>query len=49
MEKEILVEGVETEAQIELLTTLNVDYLQGFYFSRPIPKDDFIALVGGAN
>ena len=48
MKKEILVEGVETEAQIELLTTLKVDYLQGFYFSKPIPKDDFIALVGAA-
>ena len=42
MHKKILVEGVETEAQIELLKKLNVDYLQGFYFSKPIPKSQFI-------
>ena len=45
MKKEILVEGVETEAQIDLLTRLHVDYLQGFYFSRPIPKDEFVKLI----
>ena len=42
MNKKILVEGVETESQIELLRKLKVDYLQGFYFSKPIPKDLFI-------
>ena len=45
MQKEILVEGVETEAQIALLKSLAVDYLQGFYFSKPVPKDDFIKLI----
>ncbi len=45
MGKKILVEGVETSAQIELLKKLGVDYLQGFYFSKPIPKDDFIDFI----
>ena len=45
MKKKILVEGVETEAQIELLAKMQVDYLQGFYFSKPIPKNDFIDLI----
>ena len=45
MEKKILVEGVETLAQIKLLENLKVDYLQGYYFSKPIPKKDFIALI----
>ena len=45
MEKKILVEGVETKEQIELLRKLGVDYLQGFYFSKPIPKDEFIQLI----
>ena len=42
MRKKIVVEGVETESQIELLEKLGVDYQQGFYFSKPIPKDIFI-------
>ena len=45
MDKEILVEGVETETQVKLLKELKVDYLQGFYYSRPVPKDDFIELI----
>ena len=47
MNKEILVEGVETAEQIELLEKLKVDYLQGFFFSKPIPEKDFIELIGG--
>ena len=38
----ILVEGVETIEQIRLLEELGVDYLQGYYFSKPISKVDFI-------
>ena len=45
MKKKILVEGVETEGQIHLLEKLKVDYLQGFYFSKPVPKDDFVKLI----
>ena len=45
MEKKILVEGVETAEQIKLLEKLGVDYLQGYFFSKPIPKDDFVALI----
>ena len=43
--KKILVEGVETKEQIELLKQFPVDYLQGFYFSKPIPKKDFLEFV----
>ncbi|MCR5292498.1 MAG: EAL domain-containing protein [Eubacterium sp.] len=49
MGKKILVEGVETAEQIELLKRLNVDYLQGFYFSKPIPLDDFMVLIREAS
>ena len=45
MKKKILVEGVETKEQVELLKRLGVDYLQGFYFSRPIPEKDFIEYI----
>lgn len=41
----VLVEGVETKEQVELLKTLQVDYLQGFYFSKPVPKKQFIQMI----
>ncbi|MCR4990694.1 MAG: EAL domain-containing protein [Lachnospiraceae bacterium] len=44
MNRLALVEGVETEEQVKLLKDLGVDYLQGYYFSKPVPRDEFIAL-----
>ena len=46
--KKSLVEGVETEAHIAVLRELGCDYLQGFYFSKPLPKEQFIALIRSA-
>ena len=43
--KKSLVEGVETEAHIAVLRELGCDYLQGFYFSKPLPKEQFISLL----
>jgi len=45
MGRKVLVEGVETKAQLDLLRDVGVDYLQGFYFSRPLPRDEFLTLV----
>ncbi|SEQ88822.1 EAL domain, c-di-GMP-specific phosphodiesterase class I (or its enzymatically inactive variant) [Lachnospiraceae bacterium NE2001] len=45
MKRKILVEGVETKEQKEMLEKLKVDYLQGYYFSKPIPKNDFVKLI----
>ncbi|MBP5261141.1 MAG: EAL domain-containing protein [Clostridiales bacterium] len=47
MNRKILVEGVETKAQIELLKPLGVNYLQGYYFSKPVPKDQFLKIIRG--
>lgn len=38
---ECIVEGVETEEQIELLKNNNCCLAQGFYFDRPLPPDVF--------
>lgn len=45
MHLSILVEGVETEAQIKLLEPMGVNYLQGYFFSKPVPKDKFLKIV----
>jgi EAL domain-containing protein (putative c-di-GMP-specific phosphodiesterase class I) len=36
-------EGVESAEQYELLKTMGCDQVQGFYFSLPLPADDFKA------
>jgi len=33
----VVVEGIETEAQCELATSLGADLGQGYYYTRPIP------------
>lgn len=38
----IVAEGVETEEMVKALEELGCDYLQGYYFSRPIPKNNFL-------
>jgi EAL domain-containing protein (putative c-di-GMP-specific phosphodiesterase class I)/GGDEF domain-containing protein len=45
MEKKALMEGVETEEQINILRELGCEYLQGYYFSKPLPKAEFIKLI----
>jgi diguanylate cyclase (GGDEF)-like protein/PAS domain S-box-containing protein len=39
------VEGVETREQLDFLLAHGVDEAQGYYFSRPLPPDDFSRLV----
>lgn len=43
----IVAEGVETAEQARVLTEMGCDYLQGYYFSRPVPASDFLNLLCG--
>lgn len=40
---QLIVEGVETEEQFELLNQLNCDGIQGYLISKPIPIDEYEA------
>ena len=41
----IVAEGIENKEMVEELTKLNVDYLQGFYYSKPIAADEYEKLL----
>ena len=42
MNLKIVVEGIETEEQKNFVSSLGCDYCQGFYFSKPLPKEEFL-------
>jgi diguanylate cyclase (GGDEF)-like protein len=41
----VIAEGVETEHQRDLLASAGCDYVQGYLFSKPLPVDEFKALL----
>lgn len=45
MDMHIVVEGVETRQLVEKFADMKCDYIQGYYFSRPIPEEDFVKFV----
>lgn len=42
MELDIVSEGIETKEQYDTMKDLGIRYIQGFYFSKPLPEEDFI-------
>ena len=40
-ELKVVAEGVESEEQFNILHKNNCDIYQGYYFSRPLPDNDF--------
>ena len=45
----IIVEGVETKTQLDFLEDLGCRYIQGFYFYRPMPVEEFRSLIADEN
>ena len=42
---QVVVEGVETKEQLEYLCGLGVNYIQGYYFSKPIKEDEYLKFL----
>ena len=45
MKLKIVSEGIETREQMETITELGIDYIQGYYFSKPIPEKEFLKFI----
>lgn len=41
----VVAEGVETKEQLEILRTLQCDTVQGFYFAKPKPYEEFVQYI----
>jgi EAL domain-containing protein (putative c-di-GMP-specific phosphodiesterase class I) len=37
----VIAEGVETQEQLDFLSSINCDIVQGYYYSRPVPVNEF--------
>ncbi len=47
MKLKVVSEGVETKEEVEIITKAGIDYIQGFYFSKPLPKDEYLEFLKG--
>jgi len=45
LDMQVIAEGVEEEKQVKMLKRLGCDYIQGYYFAKPMPKKDYIKLL----
>ncbi len=45
LEVPVIAEGVETKEQMELLKSIGCDIIQGYYFSKPLPPEEFSKLI----
>ena len=41
----VVAEGVETAEQLEFLRAHGCDYIQGYYYSRPLPQTEFVEML----
>lgn len=45
LDLKVVIEGVETKEQLIEMTRIGSDFIQGYYFSKPIPMSDFITFL----
>ena len=49
MDIDIVAEGIETEEQLNTMKELGVDYIQGYYFARPLPEHEYLKFIQNHN
>ena len=45
----IVAEGVETQEMVDALTKYKINYLQGYYFSRPLSESEYLRFLAENN
>lgn len=49
MNLEIVSEGIETAEQLQTMEELGISHIQGYYFSKPLPEEEFIQYLETKN
>lgn len=49
MKLKIVSEGIEEKTQYETMEKLGIDYIQGYYFSKPLPEKEFLKFLQKQN
>lgn len=49
MELKIVSEGIETEEQMKTIVGLGIDYIQGYYFSKPLSETQYLQFIDERN
>ena len=47
--KSTICEGIETQEQIEFLKNIGIKYVQGYYYDRPLPEQEYIKRLTKGN
>lgn len=45
LQMKVVAEGVENGQQLEILRKMGCDYIQGYYFSKPLPMDELVEFI----
>ena len=49
IDKQLVAEGAETRDEVDMLELMDCDYIQGFYFSKPLPAEEFVRFLEEKN
>ncbi len=45
MNMKVVVEGIETENLVQQFADMECEYIQGYYFSKPLPREEFVSFL----
>lgn len=45
MNLKLVAEGIETKDEIDGMKAADIDYIQGYYYSRPLPMEEFLEFI----
>ena len=49
MKLKIVAEGIESQNELDAFVKYDIDYIQGYHFSKPLPMTEFVDFVRDYN